>query len=127
MRVATADTQQETREISGQQWLLLGLLVLSIAINYIDRANLSVAVDDLRREFSVDDKQVGTLLSSFFWTYMLFQIPAGWLIDRFNVYWVYATGYFVWSLATALTGWATAFSVIFALRLLLGVAESVAY
>jgi MFS transporter, ACS family, D-galactonate transporter len=126
MRVATADAQ-ETRKISGQQWLLLGLLVLSIAINYIDRANLSVAVDDLRRELRVDDKQMGTLLSSFFWTYMLFQIPAGWLIDRFNVYWVYATGYFVWSLATALTGWATAFSVIFALRLLLGVAESVAY
>lgn len=126
MRAAAANAE-EAQIISGQQWLILSLLVLSIGINYIDRANLSVAVDDLRRELSVDDKRMGTLLGSFFWTYTLCQIPVGWLIDRFNVYWVYATGYFIWSLATALTGLAGAYSVIFALRLLLGVAESVAY
>lgn len=117
----------ETKKISGQQYLLLTLLVVSICINYVDRANLSAAAEDLSRELSMDPKRIGILLSSFFWSYMLFQIPAGWLIDRYNVYWVYGAGYFVWSLATALTGWASSFGVIFGLRLMLGMAESVAY
>src|SRR6476620_4946687 len=123
----TADPEHDYQAISPQQWLLLGLLVASICINYIDRANLSAAAEDLSRELKLDPKQVGVLLSSFFWSYMLFHIPSGWLIYRFNVYWVYAVGYFVWSVATALTGRANSFEVIFGLRLLLGLAESVAY
>ncbi len=123
----TADPQNEYQAISPQQWLLLGLLVASICINYIDRANLSAAAEDLSRELTLDPKRVGVLLSAFFWSYMLFQIPSGWMIDRFNVYWVYAAGYFIWSVATALTGWANSFNVIFGLRLILGLAESVAY
>jgi ACS family D-galactonate transporter-like MFS transporter len=122
-----AASENETEKISSQQWLLLGLLVASICINYIDRANLSAAAEDLSKELSLDPKRVGLLLSSFFWTYMLCQIPAGWLIDKFNVYWVYAAGYFVWSAATALTGWADSFNTLLGLRLLLGVSESVAY
>ncbi len=117
----------EYQAISPQQWLLLGLLVASICINYVDRANLSAAAEDLSRELSLDPKSMGVLLSSFFWSYMLFQIPSGWLIDRFNVYWVYAAGYFIWSVATALTGFANTFNAILGLRLLLGLAESVAY
>ncbi len=113
--------------ISRQQWILLGLLVASICINYIDRANLSAAAEDLSRELNLGPERVGLLLSSFFWTYMAFQIPAGWLIERYNVFWVYAAGYLVWSLATALTGFASSYHVIFGLRLLLGFAESVAY
>jgi MFS family permease len=66
-------------------------------------------------------------LSAFFWTYAAFQIPAGWLIDCRNVYRVYAVCYFVWSAATALTGFANSYSTIFGLRLILGGAESVAY
>ncbi len=120
-----SDTNEE--KISRQQYLLLALLVLSICINYVDRANLSAAAEDLSRELALDPKRVGILLSSFFWTYMIFQIPAGWLIDRYNVYWVYAGGYFLWSLATALTGLGGSFNVLFGLRLLLGLAESVAY
>jgi ACS family D-galactonate transporter-like MFS transporter len=112
---------------AGGRWPLLILLVASICINYIDRANLSVAADELGRELSLGPERIGVLLSAFFWTYAAFQIPSGWLIDRFNVYWVYALGYFIWSTATALTGWAGSFSTIFGLRLLLGAAESVAY
>lgn len=113
--------------IGSQGWWLLTLLVISICINYIDRANLSAAAEDLALELTLDPKQMGILLSSFFWTYAAFQIPSGWLIDRYNVYWVYGLGYFVWSAATALTGLANSYSVIFGLRLMLGLAEAVAY
>lgn len=108
-------------------WRLLALLVLSIFINFIDRANLSVAAEDLRRELMLRPSQLGLLLSAFFWTYAAFQLVAGWLVDRYNVFWVYGIGFFVWSLATGLTGTVTGFSMLFALRLLLGMGESVAY
>jgi ACS family D-galactonate transporter-like MFS transporter len=113
--------------VSVREWVLMVLLVASICINYIDRVNLSAAAEELARELRLNPIEVGRLLSYFFWTYAFFQIPSGWLIDRFNVYWVYAAGYFVWSLATAMTGWANSYNALFGLRLLLGMAEAVAY
>lgn len=113
--------------MGSQRFWLLTLLVISICINYVDRANLSLAAEDLAKELTLDPARVGVLLSSFFWTYAAFQIPCGWLIDRYNVYWLYGLGYFVWSAATALTGLAHSFQVIFGLRLLLGLAEACAY
>ena len=112
---------------SRVRWSVLALLVVSIFINFIDRSNLSVAVTDIEKELSLDDRQAGLLLSSFFWTYALFQIAAGWLVDRYNAYWVYAAGFLLWSIATALTGFASGFTMLFALRLVLGAGESVAY
>ena len=106
---------------------LLTLLVVSICINYIDRANLSAAAEGLSHELLLDPKQMGLLFSSFFFSYAFFQIPSGWLIDRFNVYWIYALGYFVWSAATALTGLTDSYNFILGLRLLLGMAEACAY
>lgn len=71
--------------------------------------------------------QLGLLLGAFFWSYALMQIVAGKIVDRWNVMWVMACGYLVWSGATGLTGLVHSFIAIFALRLLLGVGESVAY
>lgn len=109
------------------QWILLALLVVSVTINYIDRGNLSIAASRLASELSLDPEKIGLLLSSFFWTYAAMQIVAGWLIDRYSVYWIFAGGFFIWSAATALTGVAGGFITILGLRLLLGVGESVAY
>lgn len=115
-----------TTRVRGQ-WIILTLLVVSVTINYIDRGNLSIAASRLATELQIDPEKIGLLLSSFFWTYAAMQIVAGWLIDRYSVYWIFAAGFFVWSAATALTGLAGGFLTIFALRLLLGVGESVAY
>jgi MFS family permease len=109
------------------QWILLSLLVVSVTINYIDRGNLSIAASRLSGELQLDPEKIGLLLSSFFWTYAAMQIVSGWLIDRFSVYWIFAAGFFIWSAATALTGFAGGFLTILVLRLLLGVGESVSY
>lgn len=106
---------------------LLVLLVVAVGINYIDRGTLSVAKPDLSKEFQLDDTQMGFLFSAFFWSYALFQIVAGWLVDRYDVKWVYAIGFLVWSVSTAAMGVLSGFWVFFALRLLLGIGESVAY
>ena len=108
-------------------WVALALLVVSVAINYIDRTNLSVAAPGLRTELGLSPAHLGLLLSAFFWTYASFQIVSGWLVDRYDVNWVFGAGFLVWSLATAATGFAGGFGVLFTLRLVLGVAESVAY
>jgi ACS family D-galactonate transporter-like MFS transporter len=117
-------------KLSGSQWAVLALLVLSIFINYIDRSNLSIAVAlPPPKGLSLDPVRQGYLLSAFFATYALFQLLGivGLVLDRVDVGWVYAIAFLVWSVATAATGMAIGFAVLFTLRLLLGVGESAAY
>jgi MFS transporter, ACS family, D-galactonate transporter len=106
---------------------VLFLLAFSVLINYIDRSNLSIAAPLLQDELHISNSQLGTLLAAFFWTYGLMQIPAGWLVDRFDVKWVFAVGFFLWSMATAVTGLLHGFVALIAVRVVLGVGESVAF
>jgi MFS family permease len=114
---------------SRAAWRVLTLLVISGFLNYFDRSNLSVGATDIQRDLGLNHLQLGMLLSAFFWTYALMQLlgAAGWLVDRYNVCWILAGGFFLWSGATSITGAARWFGVVFALRLLLGMGESVAY
>lgn len=116
-----------TRVTARMQWTVLVLLVISVGINYIDRGNLSVASVDLKDALHLNNTQLGSLLSAFFWTYAGFMVLAGWFVEKYNVIWVYAIGFFLWSGATALTGFVSTFTVLFLLRLVLGMSESVAY
>jgi MFS family permease len=103
------------------------LLAISTFINYIDRGSLSLAAPVLTVELQLSPWQLGILLSSFFWTYTGFQIVSGWLVDRFNVNWVLAGGYFIWTIATATTGLMHGFQMLLVMRLILGAGESVAF
>jgi len=108
-------------------WIALALLVVSVCINYADRGNLGVAARSLETELHFSKDQLGILLSAFSLTYALSQFAAGKVIDRWNVNWVYAVAFLLWSGATGFTGLAGGFTSIFVLRLLLGVSESMAY
>jgi MFS family permease len=114
-------------KLSGTLSLVLALLALSVFINYVDRGNLSIAAPMLKDELHLTASQLGILLSAFFWTYACLQPFAGWIVDRWNVNWVFAAGFFIWSAATATTGIVHVFAVLLILRLLLGVGESVAF
>ncbi len=122
----TATPIHEAPRRAGMNGVLF-LLSLSILINYIDRSNLSIAAPMIKGELGLSDWQLGTLLAAFFWTYGFMQIPAGWLVDRFDVKWVFAAGFFVWSAATATTGILHGFVALIAIRVILGVGESVAF
>jgi ACS family D-galactonate transporter-like MFS transporter len=122
----TATTSQDAPRRPGMNGVLF-LLSLSVLINYIDRSNLSIAADLIKDELRISDLQLGALLSAFFWTYGCMQIPAGWLVDRFDVKWVFATGFFVWSTATAATGLLHGFAALILMRVILGVGESIAF
>ena len=65
-----------------RQARLLGLLFLSVLINYMDRGNLGVAAPAIVGDLGLTPAQMECLLSAFFWTYALLQVASGWLIDR---------------------------------------------
>jgi MFS transporter, ACS family, D-galactonate transporter len=115
--------------MSRKEWVIVGLLVFSVLVNYVDRSNLSLAMPLLDRQFAFSSLRAGQLLSAFFWTYALVQVLgiAGWLTDRFHAGWVLFGGYLLWSLAMALLGLAPSYAALFALQLVLGTGESVAY
>jgi len=113
--------------LTGRLRAILTLLAVSVFLNYIDRGNLSIAAPLLKNELGLSATQLGILLSSFFLTYTAFQIPAGLLVDRFDVSWVLALGFAIWSAATAITGVMHAFASLLAVRLVLGMGEAVAY
>ncbi len=123
----TTSRSVQSRSIPGNLLIVLILLAISVFINYVDRGNLSIAAPLLKDELGISASQLGLLLSAFFWTYAGMQLLSGWLVDRWNVNWVFASGFLVWSAATAATGMVHAFATLFVLRLLLGWGESVAY
>jgi ACS family D-galactonate transporter-like MFS transporter len=122
-----AHAEPIARPRNPSPWPMVSLLVVSVAINYIDRSNLSIAMPLIRTEMNLTPPQMGLLLSSFFWSYATFQIVAGWLVDRWNVNVILCVGFMIWSGATAATGLVATFATLLACRLLLGIGESVAY
>ncbi len=104
-------------------------MALSGLLNYVDRGTISIAGTDIQRDLHLTNYQLGLLFSAFFWTYGLSQLcyVAGWIADRFNVCWVLAGGVALWSVATGVCGLANSFAMMFALRLMLGLGESISY
>jgi ACS family D-galactonate transporter-like MFS transporter len=112
--------------VSNQRrWTIVGLLFTASVINYLDRAAISFALPLISLDFHLTPETKGLLLSSFFWSYALMQIPIGWCADRFNLRWLYAGAFTVWSSAQGLTGLADSLAVLIGFRILLGVGESI--
>jgi len=111
---------------------ILAMLFLVTAINYGDRATLSIAGPAVAKELGLDPVTMGYIFSAFGWSYVAAQLPGGWLLDRFGSRRVYAISIFAWSLFTLLQGsiplWATTASTavvaLFSMRLLVGLAEA---
>jgi MFS family permease len=104
--------------------LLVGLLTVAVFINYIDRGNLATAAPLLKQELRLTNAQFGLVTSAFFWAYTPGQLLGTWVTERINAYRALALGFTVWSIATALTGFAAGFVSLIALRVLLGLGEA---
>jgi MFS family permease len=101
------------------------LLFTASLINYFDRQTLSFALPILGKEFNLDSVQKGWIASAFFWTYAAMQIPVGLCADRFNMRWVYAGAFALWSFAQGMTGFVGSLWMLIACRMLLGIGESI--
>jgi MFS family permease len=109
----------------SRRWSIVGLLFVASLINYLDRAAISFALPLISKDFHLAAQTKGLLLSSFFWSYALMQIPIGWSADRFNLRWLYAAAFVLWSFAQGLTGFAESLTALVAFRILLGIGESI--
>jgi D-galactonate transporter len=118
---------QNNNKASSIRWWIAGLMWTAIAINYIDRVVLSAAAPFIAQEYALSTTEMGLVMSAFFWSYALLQLPAGWLADRFGQKITLGGAVLWWSAATALTGVATGFKSLFALRIGLGIGEAAAY
>jgi MFS family permease len=120
----TSDTQ---RPAAANPWGILLLLAIALLISFIDRTSLSSALADKNflREFGLTSVERGWLNSAFFWTYGLFQLVMGWIVDRYGVKWPYAVCFALWCVATALTGLVTTLGALIAMRLVIGAAEAI--
>jgi MFS transporter, ACS family, glucarate transporter len=110
--------------------LIVTMLFLVTTVNYADRATLSIAGAALAKELHLDPIAMGYIFSAFGWSYVIAQVPGGWLLDRFGSKWVYAASILIWSVFTAMQGLVgflaagTAIIVLFGLRLMVGFAEA---
>jgi MFS family permease len=110
---------------NSRRWGIISLLFVASFINYLDRATISVALPYLSLDLHLGPEMKGLVLSSFFWSYALVQIPVGWCVDRFNLRWLYAAHFALWSLACGFTGLAGTLGVLLVMRCLLGIGESI--
>lgn len=109
------------------RWKIAIFMWAAIAINYLDRTVLSATTPTIMKEFGLNATQMGIVMSAFFWTYALFQIPAGWLADKVGQRFSLALSVAWWSIATALTALSQGLKSLLIFRTLLGMGEAGAY
>lgn len=118
------------------RWHIIALLAVISGLTYVDRLNLSIAAGYIQKEFLFNDETMGWVLSAFVLGYALFQVPGGWVGDRYGPRGVMTVAILWWSLFTAgtaiaprlpLVGWfglAWSFAIV---RFLIGVGEAAAF
>ncbi len=109
------------------RWWIVFLLFSGTFINAIDRASLSSAAPILMKEFGLDEAKMGIALSSFFWFYLLMNIPAGRIADKYGPKLTLGWAAALWSVGSAFTGLATNFLHLILARVGVGVGESASF
>ncbi len=109
---------------TNKRYQILGLVFISVVINYLDRSNISVAAKALSEDLDLDKIKMGLIFSAFGWTYASLQIPGGILVDKIKARVLYAIILTLWSVATLLQGLVNSFSALVGLRASIGVFEA---
>src|SRR3954467_7940359 len=111
-------------QASRWAWGICWLMFASTVLNYMDRQAIALVAPQIKGEFKLQNVDYGWVLAAFSLTYAVFQVPAGYLVDRWDVRRTYAAAVAWWSLAGMALAWAPHRGALVALRALLGVGES---
>ena len=113
------------QKVSGWAWGVCWLMFASTVLNYMDRQTVSLLREPISKAFGItSDLDFGWILAAFYLTYALFQVPAGFLVDRWDLRWSYALAVAWWSLAAAATAIVPTLGLLILCRTLLGIGES---
>src|SRR3954464_11504539 len=105
------------------RWKMALLIAAAIAISYLDRQTLPVAIGEIRREIPISNQVKALLDSAFLLTYGLMYVGGGRLMDRLGTRRGFLIIMVFWSLACASHGFAGGVFMLAASRLLLGMGE----
>lgn len=108
------DATIEQKKEVPTRYLILLIIFIVTAVNYADRATLSIAGTEVAKELQLSAVSMGYIFSAFGWAYLLMQIPGGWLLDKFGSKKVYSYSLFFWSLFTFLQGFVDMFPLAWA-------------
>jgi MFS transporter, ACS family, hexuronate transporter len=102
---------------------VLVILLLSWILANADRVAMSIAIIPIRHEFGLTAQSAGVVLSSFYVSYALMQLGAGWLSDRMGSRTILVFSVACWSIFTSLTGVAGGVASLLLIRVLFGIGE----
>jgi MFS family permease len=107
------------------RFVVLGLLFVVYAFNFIDRQILGILAPAIKEDLQLTDTQLGELGGlAFALLYTTLGIPIAWLADRWSRTWIMTIALSVWSAFTAACGFAANFSQLFLMRVGVGVGEA---
>jgi MFS transporter, ACS family, hexuronate transporter len=107
-----------------QRWLVVGVLVMSTALSFVDRQVLAALGPLLQEQFHLSNFGYGWIVSAFSLTYAVFAPAAGLFVDRVGLNVGISTAVTLWSIAGVATGFAGGLGGLLACRAALGAAES---
>ncbi|MGH8021899.1 MAG: MFS transporter [Opitutaceae bacterium] len=122
-RTAITPDQRPTH----RRYILVGLVFLHTFNTYLDRVCISAAATDIQSDLSISDQMMGHIFAVFAIGYALFQIPAGWVADRFGPRKALGSVVAVWSVFTCLSGAAFNAVSLLVIRFLFGIGEAGAF
>ena len=105
-------------------WTVAVVATLGMSVSYVDRQTLAAIAPDVTKALAIDNSRYGLLVSAFSMAYLIGSPLAGVVVDRFGARRCFAGALVVWSVIAALHSLVASFAVLFALRILLGLAES---
>ena len=123
-------TVQTAKSLAPATHVRYNVLILTFCITfmmYVDRAVMGSATPFIMRQFHMDKITMGWSSSAFNWSYALFQVPGGWLADRYGPRLVLGFALAWWSIFTSATGLSYSAMSLAAARFLFGVGEAAAF
>ena len=106
-------------------WFLTTILLISYTVSFIDRAMINLLIDPIRSDLKLTDIQMGPILGpGFMISYILFSLPIGRMVDKFNRIFVLIGGILLWSIATAAHGFSSDYYSLFVSRAGVGAGEA---
>ena len=106
-------------------WFLTTILLITYTVSFIDRAMINLLIDPIRDDLALSDIQMGQILGpGFMISYILFSLPVGRMVDKFNRIAVLIGGILLWSIATAAHGFSSDYYSLFVSRSGVGAGEA---
>jgi sugar phosphate permease len=103
---------------------IIPVAIIMYTISYVDRTNIAMALPSMSRDLHMDPAQAGNVAGIFFWGYLLLQLPAGYVANRWSAKRLISILLVAWGLCAISCGLVRTWRELWLMRLSLGIAES---